>query len=225
MKIISNFSDYYDGCAFYCAEDIVYNRQLDNGKNVNEYKYAGITYKKDEELIEKLNEIFKSYYSNIFLYNDKLYNSSFLSYKKSIAYIGEKIIPFVIMDSRDENIEREIFFNKEDVWESFNKNVKSFSFYKRNINNFFDLKTHKDCFNKIREISKDPIIIFANNNSSVNCSLKDLGFSKVIEPYEVLQELELFINKINTQEKEVDFDNKIKIKNAGFDDKSFKSNK
>ncbi len=59
-------------------------------------------------------------------------------------------------------------------------------------------------------------------STMLNPCLKDLGFSKILEPNIVIQELELYINKMNLQEKKIEFSNDLKITNAGFDKNSFK---
>ena len=52
-----------------------------------------------------------------------------------------------------------------------------------------------------------------------------IGFSKIMSAQNVIQEIELFLNKISNTETDIEFSNNLKIINAGFDKNSFRKTK
>ena len=96
----------------------------------------------------------------------------------------------------------------------------------------------KDFQKRVREIVPEiPLIYFGTFNDSsyetsyherinhitLNPMLKQLKFKDKMESFEVIQEIELFLNKIGCVEKETSFSDKEKIIQAGFDlKKSFR---
>ena len=59
----------------------------------------------------------------------------------------------------------------------------------------------------------------------LNPRLKEIGFSKIMSAQNVIQEIELFLNKISNPETDIEFSNNLKIINAGFDKNSFRKTK
>ena len=157
----------------------------------------------------------------------------------NIIFIGNKMIPYCIMHYGDyfsEKVEYTNIFSLEDL-DSIDKLYLS-NFRLKYISKHLT-KNYQDLFNKIREISKEPIISYSSYKTNIdiseyitmksgtmlNPSLKELGLSKIIDPLQVIQELELFIKENLTIEKEVQFSNELKIQSAGFDKNSFRNTK
>ena len=59
----------------------------------------------------------------------------------------------------------------------------------------------------------------------LNPRLKEIGFSKIMSAQNVIQEIELFLNKPCNSETNKEFSNDLKIINAGFDKNSFRKTK
>lgn len=225
MKIISNFSDYYDGCQYMCGEDTVFPRYLNNGSWKNSKHSSDLLWEFDEEILKKSSEIFKKELKN-YGYVKNSYIAS-----ENILFIGEKIIPFIVYEKREygENSDRIFYFELE---EALKNNI---NFARKNIKNFFN-KDFTSLYNKIREIHNDVIVLYSSFSSyegsfnekirrgtNLNPKLKDLGLSKFLEPHEVIQEIEMFLNKEKV--KNTTFTDKEKLHQAGFDKNSFKKTK
>lgn len=230
MKIISKFKDYYDSETYNLGEDVFYDRNMN-------LRYIENNIIKEGTEVKNCIEIFKKYLPR--------YYTPFKRYKTkdikqelyfNIVFIGDKIVPYCTLYFGDyynyiigKNIEYINIFNN-DIDNTLHTDIIRRS--KNHLNtNYFTL------FNKIREITKEPIVSFSsynnysnisnlikmNNGVMLNPSLKELGFSKIIKPSEIIQELELFIKKYNNVEKDIKFSNELKILNAGFDSKSFRN--
>ena len=230
MKIISKFSDYYDSCTYMCGENIVYERNMNLRKEVKgTYKYnkkihTTHTIIQDSPQIKEIKEIIDKYITNWLGYI-KSYNKPYSIHFRAFVIIGDKFYPFIeenYYDKDNKFIKRELIFD-----------------YTSDID--YHYKTHiiinyNDMIKKIREISNEPIISYSsyeqkedvsyyikmNKGVMLNPSLKELGFSKLIPAHEVIQEIEMFINRINNVETDVEFSDKQKLNNAGFDKHSFK---
>lgn len=230
MKIISKFSDFYDSCSYMCGEDIVYERNIDNIVFIKE-EFSSKIYQRDL-VVKDLNELYKNIYSPYRKY--RLTNNQFLYLTKSFLIIGEKLIPYVEI-CRDDS--KKIVFTFEKL--SSIMDTQPINWWsKNNYQNYFEMN-HNDFHKKVRKFSNAPIISFSDyedewsvpepirmlSGCCLNPSLKKLGFSKILQASEVLQEIEMFINKLNTQEKEVNMSDKVKIHQAGFDKNSFRKGK
>lgn len=238
MKIVSKFQDYYDSYQFRYGEDVYYERNMNLREFVKE-KRSNFMICKESNLVIECNEIFHKFMkTNFYTIENQV---SF-----DICFIGEKIVPFItVFDTKYSYSAKkfDFFFNYEDLFNYLEIMKKKDNF----LENFYIKNTLKkaeehfnrnfiDLYNNIRSICKEPIISYSayRNNSDINeiikmnsktmlnpC-LKELGFSKAIDPFIVIQELELFIKKLSNVEKEVEMSNEIKILNAGFDKHSFK---
>ena len=230
MKILTKFEDYYDPCQYMCGEDIVYERVMNNRKRV----IVDNTYQKSERIIEdsrlpELDKLYKSYFSN----------NPFRNLQTSILFIGDTIVQFLHytkeMKDKDNKISyEEVFLYKEDeILDFYDKELK---YMNKNLY-IKDKNKLKDFQKRVREIIPEiPLIYFGTfsgsdngsyhetmNHITLNPMLKQLKFQSKMESFEVIQEIELFLNKIGCVEKETSFTDKEKIAQAGFDlKKSFR---
>lgn len=238
MKIQSKFQDYYDSFQFDNGEDVYYNRNM----NCRYLDTRGLIISSPD--IIECDKIFQKYLPN--RSDIKQQTSRNSEIKRSvltfnIIFIGNKIVPYCSLYYGDyfdyitgKNVEYINIFSLDDINNQFELTNFRLKYIKEHLT-----KNHRDLFNKIREISKEPIISYSSyknkNNISeyiimrygtmLNPSLKELGLSKIVESSQVIQELELFIKGNVTVEKEVQFSNELKIQNAGFDEKSFRNTK
>lgn len=240
MKIISKFSDFYDSSQFYCGENIVYERNM-NLRTIEKTNFGSEIIKDSEQV----NELYKLYKKRI---SKMGYNSNYnLDYKSNnrliiehcLVIIGEKIIPYISLTNENQKNENIKFFNYDDFknYTDQIENILSFISFAKYEGLFKE--NYIDFYKDIRNITNEPIISFDGYKDSydvpsiirmhtfatLNPNLKKLGLSKIIESNIVIQEIELFINKLNNIEKEIKFENKLKIQNAGFDEFSFKHKK
>lgn len=214
MKILSNFTDFYDTCAIYCGEQ-VFERYYDSN---DRFKYP--------ETKLKLG----------YLYDIKgKYTKKVRDIDFSILIIGEKVIPFIstlIIVKSGLTYDYKIFMNSDELNPYFDKNL--FSFYKSRITEHFE-SNYIDLYNAVRKVSNDPIVLLSYYNDDydiprvarmegsvhINPNLKRLGFSKLLVSSEVIQEIDMFLGKLNTP-KDVEFSNETKIVQNGFTKDSFK---
>lgn len=233
MKIQSKFQDYYDAYQYNLGEDVFYNRNMNLRVLENEII-------KEPSYLEECNDIFRKYLPNKSENTDWKSKRTHSELLFNIVFIGDKIVPYCTIYYGkfsdyliENNVEYQNIFFLEDA-----HNISEMSVYRR-IRNFENhlSKDYTSLFNKIREITKEPIVSFSSYNNysgvsdlirmkrgtTLNPSLKELGFSKIIEPHVIIQELELYIKKYNNVEKEVQFSNELKIQNAGFDKNSFRN--
>ena len=233
MKIQSKFQDYYDSFQFGNGEDVYYNRNM----NLRYLDSRGIILSSPDIL--ECNKIFQKYLQNNMRDVDLKQRKTISTLTFNIIFIGNKMIPYCIMHYGDyfsEKVEYTNIFSLEDL-DSIDKLYLS-NFRLKYISKHLT-KNYQDLFNKIREISKEPIISYSSYKTNIdiseyitmksgtmlNPSLKELGLSKIIDPLQVIQELELFIKENLTIEKEVQFSNELKIQSAGFDKNSFRNTK
>jgi len=220
MRIVSKFSDYYDGCTYMCGEDIVYERIMNNRVHIGkEHGYSD--YKEDSKLKE-LEKVYNKYNRGI---------ARRYSIDNSLVIIGEKVIPFLTVEY-DEGYK--FIYDINDLDSLFDENNVS-KHYKSKLREHFK-KSNYDLYREVRKISSDVIISFSlytdawdvpivnrmDSYVTINPKLKNLGTSKFLEPHQCIQEIELYLNKLNSQEQDVVFSNDVKIQSAGFDDKSFR---
>ena len=214
MRIISTFADFYDGCSYGCGDNtVVFERENDR-------------ISKDDK--DTLSNIYRDYYGS---YNS--YDRTRIYYN-SIVIIGEIIIPYIGHFSRNfinSTITLDVLMSKEDIQNSFYLLNHHRPRMIEHLN-----KNHIDFYNKVREVTKEPLIAFTYHSDSftlplkhrmdglvhISPNLKRMGLSKVLEPHMIVQEIEMFINKLNSQEKIVQFTDKEKLVQNGFDNNSFK---
>jgi len=226
MRIISNFQDYYDACQYMCGEDVVYERIMNNRKKVisknllgqNEFKII------EDPRLKDLEKLYFSYFGR----------NPFGRNQTSLFFIGEKIVQFLhykIEIKNDKNGEisyiDNFLYNEEDIFDYYDKEIK---FLNKNAY-IKDKNKLNDFQHKVREIVPEvPLIYFGtyesglyeNNHTKIthitlNPMLKKFKFKNKMDSFEVIQEIELFLKKYNSIEKEVDFSDKEKIIQAGFD--------
>jgi len=225
MRIISKFYDYYDNqCHLIFSKDLVYERVLNDATFISKKetsKWRNYSFKNsvskveiNKPVLDDLNKVFNKYLQ------DK--GNTF-----SLLIIGEKIVPFITRVSGEyNNYQYDFLYSNEE--EHMTK--AEVEFIKRDFT---------DLYNKIREITLAPIVSYSQYEGSYllsestrmryganfNSILYYLGAQKYLEGFLLLQEIELYLNKLKYQEKEVKFSNEVKIKNAGFDKYSFRRKK
>ena len=233
MKIQSKFQDYYDSYQYNLGEDVFYDR------NMNLRVLEGVLIK-EPDYLEACNDIFRKYLPNKSENTDWKSKRTHSELLFNIVFIGDKIVPYCTIYYGKfidyligDKIEYRNLFSLEDI-----HNVPDMS-VRRRIRDFENhlIKDYTSLSNKIREIITEPIVSFSSYNNYTGCSdlvkmkrgtmlnpsLKELGLSKIIEPHVIIQEIELFIKKHSSIEKEVKFSNELKIQNAGFDKNSFRN--
>lgn len=231
MKIQSKFQDYYDSYQYNLGEDVFYNRNI----NLRVLENNII---KEPDYLKSCNYIFKKYLPNRTEDINWKTNDIISEMYFNIIFIGDKIIPYCTLYFGDyyhyiigKNIKYINIFDIEDVIKTSEMTHYNIRMLKNHLS-----ANYSTLFDKIREITTEPIISFSSYNNCSSCSnlikmnrgttlnpsLKELGLNKIIEPHIIIQELELFIKKHRNIEKEVQFSNELKIQNAGFDKNSFR---
>lgn len=220
MKIVSKFQDFYDGCSYMCG-DVFYERKL----NFLELKDSHSPLMKMPEKYKNESKLIRDEF-------DKKYKS-YREYFYSFVIIGDIITPFITCEPKVNQYE---FIYKGDSLDSIlnsHENSWNKEFLEKDISKFLN-KDHSEFLLRVREISDVPVISISTYRDewgvpdvkkmattiTFNPVLKSLQFGGVMEPHIAIQEIEMFINKIRI--KEVEFNDKIKLSQAGFDDKSFK---
>jgi len=230
MKIISNYSDYYDSCSYMCGEN-TFVRYVNNGfwKETSSGKYWDSNYD-----FKELEKIFKKYINFKINYFEK---DLFVS--RGIIIIGQLIIPLIAIQTRN--------FDKKEYIDNFFYDIESienFLFkYENDISTSYVLKrsiehfsnNYKDFYNKIRTICKEPIITFVfhykdyslpssviTDHIAINCPLKLFNISKILQPHDCIQEIDMFLNNNLSNNNISNFTDNEKLIQHGFDNKSFK---
>lgn len=227
MKIQSSFNDFYDYAAYYLGEDTYYRRET-NDRQL--YTLCGSSFYRDNPClnIDLLDKIFKKYkvYTNNY-YPERNYNQVYNT--PTILIVGEKIIPFFT-----HTIATYIAKNNTFTLQYAIAGIHQLSKREQTwlTNNFIDL------YNALREICKEPIILFSSIKSddaihdrhklsfgtTINPQLKQIkNIQSLISAEQVIQELELYIN--NEQNIVHITDDNTKRDSAGFDEYSFKHKK
>jgi hypothetical protein len=229
MKILTNFQDYYDGCALgMCGEkDLVLERYRDN-KYINEQSEEGKLRKEIKKVFQKYsygNE--RNIYKNQVMYSFVIVGDiivPFFTIRNYIISVGYKsIVAYSI-----EELEEKINILNKDEYLRFELNKLD----KKWLNNFLT-KNWDDLLKSLRVVTKEPLISYSlykdNLDGSIaqkvmmesmleiNPILKKLELIKKLSPEQIIQELEMYLRKEKNQEKEVFFSNKEKIVQQGFD--------
>lgn len=219
MRLLTNFQDYYDNCTYTCGEDVVYQRTLGNYSKNNDNRFMRRVV--PSEILDRISNLYNEYYGRNRYIN------------KSLVIIGEKVIPF-IQFQKEYNSPIITIINEKNL-----ESIKSESIYYFNMKTLYEhfSKNHIDFYRRLRDITSEPIVsigisfkydvetsyFMQNGYITLNPKLKDIeGFSKSVPSSEVIQELEMYINKLNNKETEVRFSNENRIQQAGFDSNSFR---
>ena len=227
MKIQSSFNDFYDYAAYYLGEDTYYKRET-NDRQLHTL-YNNSFYKDNPYLnIDLLNNIFEKYKVYTGDYHpgrkhDQIYNTP------AILIVGEKVIPFFTHTIATYTAKNNTFTLQYAIASMHQLSKKEQTWL---TNNFTDL------YNALREICKEPIVLFSSIESddsihdrhklsfgtTINPQLKQIkGIQSLISAEQVIQELELYINK---EQNIVHItDDNTKRDSAGFDKHSFKHRK
>ena len=222
MNIQSNFGDYYDSCSYMCGENVFYKRIINNrvlvGGNKNEWGYTQHKrFTEDNKLLSNLHSVFNKYTP----IGDC-----------AVLLIGEKVYSFILRRTVNyTEAPKDMYSNPKDIYKyhiSFEGNTPQ---EKQHLAaNYIDL------YNAIRVIDTSPIILFSSYRDQtdqhsgqemdtpvvLNPQLKRIGLSKFIPNYEVIQELELYINNCTNTESTITLSDVQKANNAGFDKHSFR---
>lgn len=251
MRIISKFEDFYDYLQYGHGESIVYERNMnlrEQNKNDSYPKHDKVIDKLNLIFKEYFNTFAIHGNRNVYGLQDKNGVFSFdilIIGEKIIPYLRyfENKIDFDNI-TRGANPKNNVkIFNINDLkllyqenniqeeWKVYNK------YFEEHLNgNYIDL------YNKIRKLTNAPIITRSSIISedaykdtrdisywldmkrgvNLNPSLKRLGLSKYIDPYMIIQELELYLSKIQNPEQKVILDDKTLRDAKGFDNRSFK---
>ena len=223
MRIIStppNNRDFYDFCIFMSNKNVVFNRNTNLVEYIQPTKTSFIhgyqITEKGKNILDKLHNLYNSL---------KLRPINFL-------IIGDSVIPYIIFDKFD-NVKNYVFIDfdynhykkrKKQLYDlpySIYSSIKKLGLYIDDNNAKINLaKIYKE----VRKITDEPMINLSTF-STINPLIRSIGNGDLVNqlrPEHIIQELELYINKLNCQEKVVEMSNYIKVKSHGFDDSSFK---
>lgn len=217
MRIISKFKDYYDGLMDYSKDD--YNNKV----WVRHSEKVSVS-REDFKALEKNMPVFFSYYRNHFFsfFYIILVGKVYPVIRCSNIYQEEDLFYY----SYDKFIEDFPDFAKPSLkWESiknlFNMNYPDFTSLHLKLNTpliRYDPE-YINCLNPYRENSRE---------CTINPSLRDIGFSKVMDSYEVYQELDMFVSNILVSDSMPEYPRSDvdKLESYGFDKKvSFRKRK
>ena len=224
MNIQSNFGDYYDGCTYMCGEDVFYKRIINNrkleGGTKNEWgHYTHKHYTEDTQLLTDLRAIFNKYINIA---------------DCAVLIIGEKVYPFIMRTVFDKVVPSTHRYGIDVTVYKFP--VELVGTKPKEVQHL--TANYNDLYSAVRKLDQSPIVLFSNYTDQdeqppgqemtgkviLNPQLKRVGLSNFVPSHEVIQELELYINKLNTNEQIITLSDKLKIGNAGFDNKSFRRN-
>lgn len=228
MKIKSNFKDYYD---FTLAGIVAPDQNIVYARNLEIKKYTGPNLGNNNYFFTKNN-------------SDGIFKSKFYVYFCGKLYKGLQEVYYI----KEDNGSIELANARYSYDQSFEDNSEMFDLMK-NIANGSPIVTLKE-FSNVMEFTPERNIgwdkknkykddLFKQENKHtvitdkmvygpkfvINDSLKNVSFSNIKSDCLVYQELEMFLANINSQEKDVEFTDKDKIIQHGFDKYSFKKSK
>jgi len=236
MKIVSKFSDSYDYLQYigeYTKDDIIYIRSKNN-------KQIGNNMVSLDNEIDIIHKILYGHFNNTQEY--KFYPSyknrnDFVYINLGLCIIGEKFFPYIHlkkiivngMGMPPSSINIYLYeWNKDYFIESINSliagNLSDHSMWK-----FSDTKQHlrtnyENLYLKIRKIIDNPIILTSTSKGiSIDGSLKNKNIKSIIKNEDIFQEIEMYLNKLRNEEKNVIMSDIIKRDYAGFTPCSFKN--
>lgn len=235
MKIQSEFEDFYDWCAYMCSEDVFYLRSLNYYRGVLPVKGT-----------ESLKDIIERYIprpddSISWETGTRIVNKEFFP---SFALVGDMYVPFLTYWKRDVGFS--FHYDLESVNEILEERGPSWCFeniWKKKVKNFMT-NPNPDLVRNIREQNQTPVIVYSGYCDNIkldqtrvdfkdeihqskamsrglnyNGILKRVDFHKHYDAHTIIQEIEMYINKINNKEDDVQFEDKQKILSHGFDTK------
>lgn len=196
MYIISKFHDYYDTAIGYGIDkDCVYNRDL----TTLDHKGLELSWRET-----KVRSFCTSYRSSTTKYRGFL-----------LGFCG-KIMPVL-----EETTEGETKYHYDSSTVDFNIG----RWDRKRKDAFFDLD-YTRYGNIFREYNV-PIFILGNKQLILNPCLKDIDFMRIKDPYTCFQEIFMYKSGVlgNPEKDIIEISDKDKIKQHGFDNKSFKKEK
>lgn len=228
MEIKSNFKDYYDyalsGITNEINKDIVYARILD----IIPYDRFSLKASKKDSLFLSTNET-TTYNSNFYL----LFDNEFYSGIQKLNIKKEHWSTLTVLDKEyiydkevnvPENIKKEMLElgknNPIVVLKAFNEVQKTCP------DNNLPWTLQKDKRDKLIENKTKIVMTNELVNSpqyTINDSLKNIQFNKIMDATQVYQKIESFINRLNSIEKEIEFNDIEKRDQHGFDECSFRN--
>ncbi len=227
MKLITNFHDYYDTSIGYGGinNDIIFKRK--QKEIVIERKNYTVDYNNYLKIFDNIDSKYFYNYHDNYNYKDKIffnYNILLLcgkvypiiEYKLNFFYNFEEIKNIILEDIKNKKIKVKNYY--------FNRKIK-------NLEQFFKYNIDKEQLLKYHRFLKSPIILIKELNHNyksikiiVNPILKDIQFFKMIDSFQMYQELEMFISNFLIEIKPIiEVSDEVKRDKKGFDHKSFKN--
>lgn len=243
MRILSKYTDCYDYVQYigeYNNRDIVFDRN-ENQKQVNN-KYVLMN-----DDIDKISSLYYKFLKHNGIDRSRIvlcYENN-VTISLGIIIIGEYFHPVLIIKS----ILNEHNTSKPTVTNMFVHYTLDLTSITTNINiikqhiknnkfNYYEyiaddlIKKHfkinyTDLYNNIRKFIKNPIILIEDygNITIDHCNLKKYKINNLISNEQIFQEIEMYLGKLKSIEKDTEFSSEIKRDYAGFNEWSFKNEK
>ncbi|MBE0468068.1 MAG: hypothetical protein IBX55_00990 [Methyloprofundus sp.] len=159
--------------------------------------------------------------------------------KASFVIIGDKIFPFVTFRFSfktfgDNSVQDKHIFAYDLKFAQKIIGTEE-SHWNKDIQNHFAGKQKEDLLKAVRNLTNEPIVIFSPyedplmsmpdnlrmlSGANINGVLKRVRFHEYMEPQFVMQEIDMWLNKIKTNETIIEFNNSHKIESHGFNKKT-----
>lgn len=217
MKIVSKFTDYYDGCRAYGIDpNLVYIRHTEE----KTYKERLFSYMKENqkplyspgepevplELRKAGRIMFASYGSRY---------SSPSPYIVLVLFCGKSYFGMVTFKAKDRQYP-DVFYRDKVLWNLNDMQEHSDSLKRKNLKSYHDESTNnivkrfspfqgKEISNDILHELKAPVVSIpykthryhgAKSTWEINPCLKDLDFAKAVDPFTAFQELSMYIGGV-----------------------------
>lgn len=218
MKVIRSFQDYYDGAlSDFAVEQVpLYIRKSEYIKNdITKAFIKAIEFPRyDIYGIPKETPQNRMFYRG----REEIYYAI-------VGFCG-KIYPVYIQWDSDNKTPKCAFASQEDVMNAFDRVTFETWWHKANsfeiINEFAKKPVWKEMFLKLNT----PVFVFTHKNGfQINPVMKDYAMQKIMHPYMVAQELEMFLNNdlcVNNTPPMPVGDDKVIAESKGFDKYSFR---
>lgn len=225
MEIKSNFKDYYDfalsGIIYDIDKSVVYSRLLDvlkyNGNNIkndnNSFKLSS-----GDKTIDKYK---------FYLYLDGEFYSGVQEVELIYHWNDPKILNKSYIYDSIPNIPEDVIKTMKELGEKYP--IITLKKYNEVQKTCPDIHWTIPKDKRDRLTNEQTKIVMTNELKKgeytyvINDSLKNIGFNKIMDATQVYQKIESFINRINSIEKEIEFNDIEKRDQHGFDDYSFKN--
>ena len=238
MKIVSKFHDYYDSVQRYGYDDVstVFIREIkefeipSRGKQKNNFISELVTIfdvdsGKPKQKLKNKQRLFPyfSSYHGMFIEGQKLHPIL-------ILFCG-KVYKCLKFEYRSYHPKTYYFYTKEEALSFYKKHYPKVFSEKREkslsyaLNNYFSIPFEgKEAKNKQFIISnKISIALFSHehNRITINDSLKDIEFYRVVDPFSAFQELDMWTSGVLASPPNfmVEIEDKYRIESHGFDTK------